>query len=68
VERACTAELFFARLKRGLGLDRFLLRGLDAARCEFQLAALAHNLQRLRSHMGKDELTNLLKASSQKPP
>jgi hypothetical protein len=48
--RAVTVEPVFGHVKERIGLRRFSRRGLEAARHEFALAAIAHNLRRLATH------------------
>ena len=43
----CWVEMLFAHLKRILRLGRLRLRGLNGARTEFLLAAIAQNLRKL---------------------
>jgi transposase len=50
--RRCTVERPFAELKERLFGRRFLLRGLQGARCEMALAVMAFNLKRLMSLLG----------------
>lgn len=45
--RKAIVEPVFGQIKEARGLRRFLLRGLDAARCELNLIALTHNLLKL---------------------
>jgi transposase len=49
--RKAIVEPVFGQIKEARGFRRFLLRGLQAARAEFDLIALTHNLLKLfRSH------------------
>jgi len=46
-QRKAIVEPVFGQIKEARGLRRFLLRGLDAVRAEFNLFALTHNLLKL---------------------
>jgi Transposase DDE domain len=46
-------EMLFAHLKRILRLDRLRLRGPTCAQFEFTLAAIAQNLRRLATIVGR---------------
>lgn len=60
--RRCTVEYPFAILKFVIfGHPRFLLRGLEGARCETSLGVLAYNLKRMLNLMGGAALTAALK-------
>ena len=48
--RQATVEPVNAHLKDRIGLHRFSRRGLQAARDELGLAAIAHNIRRIASH------------------
>lgn len=50
--RRCTVERPFAELKERLLGRRFLLRGLQGARCEMALAVMVFNLKRLTRLLG----------------
>ena len=54
--RRCTVERPFAELKERLFGRRFLLRGLQGARCEMALAVMAFNLKRLMNLLGAGNL------------
>jgi hypothetical protein len=58
--RAQTSELLFAVIKDRFKLRRLLLRGVDGAKIEFALAALAQNFWILARNLGK-ALLNCLK-------
>jgi len=45
--RKAIVEPVFGQIKKGRGLRRLLLRGLAAARAEFLIIALGHNLLKL---------------------
>jgi hypothetical protein len=45
--RKCTVEPVIGIIKAVLGFRQFSLRGLDPARCEWDLVCLAFNLKRL---------------------
>lgn len=56
--RKAIVEPVFGQIKEARGLRRFLMRGFDAARAEFRLIALTHNLLKLfRSVRGPALLT-----------
>ena len=62
--RRSTVEYPFAMLKFLIfGHPRFLLRGLEGARCEISLAVLAYNLKRMLKLKGGAALTAALKAA-----
>ena len=46
-QRKAIVEPVFGQIKEARGFRRFLLRGLHAARCEFNLIALTHNVLKL---------------------
>lgn len=46
-QRSGTVELVFAVIKEQMGVSRFLLRGLENARAEWQLACAVYNLWRI---------------------
>jgi len=51
-QRSHTVETVFANLKHTLGFTRFTRVGLNAARNEWNLLAIAFNLRRLATHNG----------------
>jgi transposase len=62
--RSRTVEYPFAILKFVIfGHPRFLLRGLEGARCEISLGVLAYNLKRMLKIMGGAALAAALKAA-----
>jgi len=56
-QRKAIVEPVFGQIKEARDLRRFLLRGLQAARAEFDLIALTHNLLKLFRHVGRPALT-----------
>ena len=59
--RRRTVEYPFAILKYGIFRHpRFLLRGLDGARCEISLAVIAYNLKRMINLLGGEVFKNAL--------
>jgi len=62
--RRRTVEYPFALLKYAiLGHPRFLLRGLEGARCEVALAVMAYNLKRMLNLMGGAALQTALQTT-----
>lgn len=62
--RRRTVEYPFAILKYGIFRHpRFLLRGLDGARCEIGLAVMAYNLKRMLNLLGGAVLKNALQTT-----
>jgi len=62
--RRRTVEYPFAILKYGIfGHPRFLLRGLDGARCEIALAVMVYNLKRMLNLLGGVVLKNALQTT-----
>ena len=45
--RKITVEPVYGNIKENLGFRGFLLRGLKSAKIEFNLACIAHNLQKI---------------------
>ncbi len=45
--RKITVEPVYGNLKENLGFIKFLLRGLEKAKIEFNLVCIAHNLQKI---------------------
>lgn len=45
--RKITAEPVYGNLKANLGFKEFMLRGIEMAKTEFNLACIAHNLQKI---------------------
>jgi transposase len=60
--RMGTSEHPFGSIKRALGADHFLTRGIGSVEGEFALACLAYNLRRARSILGFDGLLAALAA------
>jgi hypothetical protein len=58
-QRKCVAEHPFGTMKRGMGFDYFLLKGLQKVRGEFSLMAFSYNFRRVISILG---VTCLLEA------
>jgi transposase len=59
--RRCTVEHPFATIKyRIFGHPRLLMRGLDGARVEIGLAAMAYNLKRIANVLGAFDFTKTL--------
>ncbi len=56
LERCQTVELCFARIKRILGLRRLHLFGIQGAKTEVKMAALALNLMTLAKHFSLEDL------------
>ena len=62
--RRCTVEYPFAILKyRIFGHPRFLVRGLEGARCEIALAVMVYNLKRMVKLLGGAALRNALQTT-----
>lgn len=55
-QRMCLSEHPFGTIKRAMGSDHFLLRGMEKVTGEFSLMALGYNLARARSLLGFDAL------------
>jgi transposase len=51
-KRARSVELVFAWLKHHYGNRKFLLRGLQKVRCEWNLMLIGHNLRRIAAAIG----------------
>ena len=45
--RKITVEPVYGNLKQNLGFREFLLKGLEKVKTEFNLACIAHNLQKI---------------------
>jgi len=56
-KRMHTAEPPFGNIKFNMGYTRFLLRGLDKAKGEFNLMSIAHNLKKIMSFIRKKGIT-----------
>ena len=57
-----TSEHPFGSIKRALGADHFLTRGMGNVEGEFALVCLAYNLRRARSILGFEGLLAALAA------
>jgi len=55
-------ELIFGHLKRNLGVQSFLLRGLEGVKAEVALLSICFNVRRMISILGQDGLISKLKA------
>ena len=62
-ERMCLSEHPFGTIKRSMGADHFLLRGLEKVEGEFSLMCLAYDLARARNLLGFEELMDLMGAA-----
>lgn len=62
------AELPFAHIKRNLGADNFILRGLSGVRAEMSILSSCFNISRLIGLFGVSELVKLLLVLKRKPP
>ena len=51
-QRMCLSEHPFGTIKRAMGADNFLLRGLEKVNAEFALMATGYNLARAMSLLG----------------
>lgn len=51
-QRMCLSEHPFGTIKRAMGADSFLLRGLEKVNAEFSLMAIGYNLTRAMSLLG----------------
>ena len=56
------AELPFGHIKRNLGVNAFLLRGLDGARAEISLLASCFNISRMITIFGTQGLIKVIMA------
>ena len=61
-ERMCLSEHPFGTIKRSMGADHFLLRGLEKVEGEFSLMCLAYDLARARNLLGFEALMDLMGA------
>ena len=61
-QRMGTSEHPFGTIKRDLGADHFLLRGIENVDGEFALMCLAYNIRRARNILGFDGLLEALAA------
>ena len=61
-ERMCLSEHPFGTIKRSMGADHFLLRGLEKVEGEFSLMCLAYDLARARNLLGFEALMDLMVA------
>ena len=61
-QRMGTSEHPFGTIKRDLGADHFLLRGIENVDGEFALMCLAHDIRRARNILGFDGLLEALAA------
>lgn len=55
-QRMCLSEHPFGTIKRAMGADHFLVRGMEKVSGEFALMALSYNLARSRGLLGFDAL------------
>ena len=55
-QRMCLSEHPFGTIKRAMGADHFLLRGLEKVGAEFGLMAIGYNLARAIGKLGFDGL------------
>ncbi len=55
-QRAAVVEPVFASIRERIGLQRFLLRGLENVTAEWRLACTAHNLLKLWKHWWRPRL------------
>ena len=61
-ERMCLSEHPFGTIKRAMGADHFLLRGIGKVEGEFSLMCLAYDLARARNLLGFEALMDLMVA------
>ena len=52
--RKITVEPVYGNLKENLGFIKFLLRGLEKVKIEFNLVCIAHNLQKIWRMKGEN--------------
>jgi transposase len=57
-------ELVFGHLRRNLGVQSFLLRGLEGVKAEVALLSICFNVRRMLSILGQEGLISKLKALS----
>jgi hypothetical protein len=55
-------ELVFGHMKRNLGVQSFLLRGLEGAKAEVALLSICFNVRRMLSILGQEGIMSKLKA------
>lgn len=60
--RSQTVEPVFGQIKRNMGFDRLLLRGLNGAKAELALMCLMHNMKKCARKLEKDARAALKKA------
>ena len=61
------AELPFGHIKRNLGVNTFLLRGVEGAKAEMSLLASSFNITRMITIFGAKALIDRLKRSAKRP-
>lgn len=59
-KRLCLSEHPFGTIKRSLGADYFLLKGLEKVAGEFALSAIAYNMKRSRNLLGFKKMMTLM--------
>jgi transposase len=55
-------ELVFGHLRRNLGVQSFLLRGLEGVKAEVALLSICFNVRRMLSILGQEDMVSKLKA------
>ena len=63
-DRMCLSEHPFGTIKRGMGFDYFLLRGIKKVTGEFALMCLGYNIKRAKNLLGFDKMMELMMAGS----
>ncbi|MCD8295435.1 MAG: transposase [Clostridia bacterium] len=58
--RMCLSEHPFGTIKRAMGSDHFLLRGLEKVSGEFALMCLGYNFERAKNLLGFDKMMELM--------
>ncbi len=61
-ERMCLSEHPFGTIKRAMGFDYFLLRGLQKVAGEFALMCLGYNIKRAKNLLGFGKMMELMAA------
>ena len=59
-----TSEHPFGTIKRAMGMDHFLLRGLAKVEAEFSLMCLGYNIARATNLLGFERLMALMEGAS----
>ena len=56
----CLSEHPFGTIKRAMGSDHFLLRGLQKVEGEFALSCLGYNIERAKNLIGFEKMMKVM--------